>query len=256
MNIYKNEQDFLNNYDVEAFNRPSVTADLLIVSVSSIDKNNYRKLSDKVMSILLVKRTTYPFMDKWCLPGGFVKMDESLEEAAKRVLKIETNLDNIYMEQLYTFSDPKRDPRTRVISTSYIALIDKNRLTSDLNENTKWFDIKQVGSEYILTSDAETITFKVNDNEVIQNKDLAFDHPLVIATGLSRLKNKLEYTNIVFNMMPKEFTLGELQQVYEVILDKKLLDPAFRRIINSKVIKTDNYQTGGGHRPSALFKAK
>ena len=85
---------------------------------------------------------------------------------------------------------------------------------------------------------------------------MAFDHPLVIISGLERLKNKIEYTDIVFNMMPEYFTLGELQQVYEVILNKKLLDPAFRRIIANKVEKTSKMKTGGGHRPSALFKYK
>jgi len=254
--IYKNETEFLKDYDINQFERPSVTADILIISVSSKEEDNYRKLSTKTMSVLLVKRDNYPFKDKWCLPGGFVRMNETLDEAAKRVLKEETNLDNIYIEQLYTFSDPKRDPRTRVISTAYVALIDKNRLTDQVSINTKWFDIKQSGDQTILTSDTETISFKVKDNVVVANDSIAFDHPLVIETGLTRIKNKLEYTDIVFNMMPKEFTLGELQQVYEVILGKKLLDPAFRRIIADKVIKTSHYQTGGGHRPSVLFKYK
>ena len=90
--------------------------------------------------------------------------------------------------------------------------------------------------------------------EVVDNNSLAFDHPLVILSGLERIKNKLNYTDIVFNMMPEYFTLGELQQVYEVILNKKLLDPAFRRIIKDKVVKTNKMKTGEGHRPSALFK--
>ena len=90
----------------------------------------------------------------------------------------------------------------------------------------------------------------------MDNKSIAFDHPLVILSGLERLRNKLEYTDIVFNMMPKYFTLGELQKVYEVILGKKLLDPAFRRIIKDKVKKTNKMKTGEGHRPSVLFEYK
>ena len=85
---------------------------------------------------------------------------------------------------------------------------------------------------------------------------MSFDNPLVIISGLERLKNKLMYTDIVFNMMPEYFTLGELQKVYELILGKKLLDPAFRRIIKNKVVETDKYKTGEGHRPSRLFKYK
>ena len=101
--------------------------------------------------------------------------------------------------------------------------------------------------------DATTGRYRFN---VIHNDGLAFDNAQVILTGIDRLKNKIEYTDIVFNMMPKYFTLGELQQVYEVILGKKLLDPAFRRIISNKVIKTDKVKKGEGHRPSALFMYK
>ena len=105
----------------------------------------------------------------------------------------------------------------------------------------------------------KTLKEKTTDRfkyEVVQNDKLAFDHALVITSGISRLKNKIEYTDIVFNMMPEYFTLGELQQVYEVILGKKLLDPAFRRIIANKVEKTNKMKTGEGHRPSALFRYK
>ena len=158
---------------------------------NSEEVDNYCKTDKKKMNILFVKRDNYPFKDKWCLPGGFIKIDEDLDDAPKRILKKETNVDNIYLEQLYTFGNVDRYPRMRIVSTSYIALVDKN---------------------------------------------------------------KIEYTDIVFNMMPELFTLGELQQVYEVILGKKLLDPAFRRIIKDKVEKTNKMKTGGGHRPSVLFR--
>lgn len=225
------------------------------------------------MSILLVKRTDYPFKDKWCLPGGFLRVnDETLEDAAKRILKAETNLEDIYLEQLYTFDDLKRDPRMRVVSTSYIALVDKNRLTDKINPNASWFDIVLYedknnivdiildnGSNQIKIKIKKTLREKTTDRysfSVVENKSLAFDHPLVILSGIERLKNKLNYTDVAFNMMPKYFTLGEFQQVYEIILGKKLLDPAFRRIIAGKVVKTKKMKTGEGHRPSALFEYK
>lgn len=269
--VYNSEEMFLKDYDSSVFEKLSMTTDILIMSVSNEDTGNYRKLSEKKFSILLVKRDNYPFKDKWCLPGGFVGIDETLDEAAKRVLKTETNLKDIYIEQLYTFSDIKRDPRMRVISTSYMALVDKNRLMDKLSDNASWFNVFMLGDEksYNVTLDngIEEIKFVVGkklrdkttdryDFNIIKNDKLAFDHPLVIVSGIERLKNKIEYTDIVFNMMPKYFTLGELQQVYEVILGKKLLDPAFRRIIANKVEKTDKVQTGGGHRPSALFRYK
>ncbi len=269
--VYNSEEAFLKDYDSSVFEKLSMTTDILIMSVSNEDTGNYRKLSEKKFSILLVKRDNYPFKDKWCLPGGFVGIDETLDEAAKRVLKTETNLKDIYIEQLYTFSDIKRDPRMRVISTSYMALVDKNRLMDKLSANASWFNVFMLEDEksYNVTLDngIEEIKFVVGkklrnkttdryDFNIIKNDKLAFDHPLVIVSGIERLKNKIEYTDIVFNMMPKYFTLGELQQVYEVILGKKLLDPAFRRIIANKVEKTDKVQTGGGHRPSALFRYK
>ncbi len=271
MKEYKSEEEFLKDYNPNEFDRLSLTTDILIFSVSDGLQENYRKLNEKHFSVLLVKRDTYPFKDKWCLPGGFIRIDEEIEDAAKRILEDEANIKNIYLEQLYTYSNPNRDPRMRVISTSYMALIDKNKLTNSISKKASWFNIFVLEDKeeinVTLDNGNETIKFKLKkilssrtaENykyEIIENDKLAFDHALVIATGISRLKNKIEYTDIVFNMMPKYFTLGELQQVYEVILGKKLLDPAFRRIIANKVEKTEKMKTGGGHRPSVLFRYK
>ena len=272
MKEYKSEEEFLKDYNPDEFKKLSLTTDILVLSVSSNDNSNYRKTDDKSMSVLLVKRDNYPFKDKWCLPGGFVGYDEELDEAPKRILKKETNLDNIYLEQLYTFGSLDRDPRMRVVSTSYMSLIDKNRLVEHINKNASWFDITLYEEKnnivtIVLDNGTDTISFKIEkvlreqttdrySFHILENNSIAFDHPLVILSGLERLKNKVSYTDIVFNMMPEYFTLGELQKVYEVILGKKLLDPAFRRIIKNKVVKTDKIKTGEGHRPSYLFKYK
>lgn len=272
MTEYKSEEEFLKAYDSSIFEKLSMTADILLVSVSDQEQSNYRKTSTKKMSILLCKRNDYPYKEKWCLPGGFLDVKkETLEECARRVLKSETNLEEIYLEQLYTFDDLTRDPRMRVVSTSYVALVDKSRLMQTV-ENASWFDvtlIEEKNDQVSITLDngEELITFvvkkylkeKTTDRyqfEIMENEKLAFDHPKVILAGLERIRNKVNYTDIVFNMMPEYFTLGELQQVYEVILNKKLLDPAFRRIIADKVEKTKKMRTGGGHRPSYLFKYK
>lgn len=266
---YKNEKEFLKNYNSDDYEKLSMTTDVLIFSISTGEKENYRRLSEKHFSVLLVKRDDYPFKDKWCLPGGFIGIDEALDEAPKRILKNETKLKDIYLEQLYTFGDVNRDPRMRIVSTSYMALIDKSKLKSELSENASWFNIsyKDTKDNIIIKLENGKEQIEINFKKVICDptadrynyilngtNQLAFDHSLVIATGISRLKNKLEYTDIVFNMMPEYFTLGELQQVYELILGKKLLDPAFRRIISNKVKKTDKLKTGGGHRPSVLYK--
>ena len=268
---YNSEEEFLKDYDPSIYDRLSVTADVLIFSISDDVQDNYRKLNDKYFSVLLIKRDNYPFKNKWCLPGGFVRIDEDIEEAPVRILAGETNLHDIYLEQLYTYGSINRDPRTRVISTSYMALIDKNRLNEKLSQKASWFNITKEEDEnkiYIrLDNGEEELKFTIKKElrekttdrykfTIIENDSLAFDHPLVIVSGIERLKNKIGYTDVVFNMMPKYFTLGDLQKVYETILGKKLLDPAFRRIIANKVIKTDKVKTGGGHRPSALFTYK
>ncbi len=268
---YNSEEEFLKDYDSSQFDLLSVTTDILIFSVSDYKSNNYRKLSEKKFSVLLVKRDDYPYKDKWCLPGGFVRIDEDLEDAPNRILYDEANIKDIYLEQLYTYGSVDRDPRMRVVSTSYMALIDKNRLPSTVKENASWFDVLFLEDEkkihVTLDNGVKTIKYVIKKilkehttdrykYEVVENDDLAFDHALVITAGVERLKNKLEYTDIAFNMMPEYFTLGELQQVYEVILGKKLLDPAFRRIIKNKVEKTDKTVVTGGHRPSYLFRYK
>ena len=270
--VYNSEEEFLKDYDADKYQKISMTTDMLVLSVSNEESSNYRKTDKKKMSVLLVKRENYPFKDKWCLPGGFIKIDEDLDSAPVRILKDETNLTDIYLEQLYTFGSVNRDPRMRIVSTSYMALIDKNRFDNNLPENASWFDIvfyEELDNvvSITLSNGIDTIDFKIEkvlrekttdrySFNVIENSNIAFDHPLVILSGIERLKNKVGYTDIVFNMMPELFTLSDLQQVYEVILGKKLLDPAFRRIIADKVIKTEKMKTGGGHRPSYLYKYK
>ena len=269
--MYKSEEEFLKKYDDSKYDKPSVTSDIILFSVANGSKDDYRRLNKKYFSVLLVKRHNFPFKDKWCLPGGFINKNETSEEAARRILEKETNLHNIFLEQLYTFDSIDRDPRTRVISISYMGLVDKNKLNDSLYEDASWFNITSLeddksfhvtldnGNEQLKFVVNKTLIEKTTDRykyTIKENNDLAFDHPIAIVTGMERLKNKISYTDIVFNMMSEYFTLGELQQVYEVILGKKLLDPAFRRIIADKVEKTNKIKTGEGHRPSYLFKYK
>jgi ADP-ribose pyrophosphatase YjhB (NUDIX family) len=264
------EEEFLKNYDSSKFEKLSMTTDICMISVSDVQKKDYRKTDGKIMSILLVKRDDHPYKNMWCLPGGFLNpVNETLEDCAKRILKKETNLENVYLEQLYTFDAINRDPRMRIVSCSYVSLVDKNKLTNPINKSACWFDVtKYIDKDNIVTIELnngkETLNIQINKQIKEKTTDrysfssltntLAFDHDIVILSGIERIRNKLNYTDIVFNMMPKLFTLKELQQVYEVILGKKLLDPAFRRIIKDKVIKTEHMKTGEGHRPSVLFK--
>ena len=261
------EKEFYSSYKSSDYEKMSITTDIVLFSVSDIKKEAYRELDKKVFSVLLVKRNTHPFINRYCLPGGFVSLDEELEDCAKRVLFSETNLDNIYLEQLYTFSSVDRDPRTRVLSSAYLGLVDKNKLEQELKTNASFFNIDVKQENDIITirfyNDNDSFECVVKETvnkwgivkyEDISNEYLAFDHLNAIITSITRLKNKIEYTDLVFHMMPKYFTLKELQLVYEAILDKKLIDPVFRREIEGKVTKTNRTRKTGGHRPSVLYK--
>ena len=285
MNENMTEKEFLENYDSSKYAKPSVTVDTLVFTILNEKSDNYRKLDEKKLSILLVKRKGHPYKDKWAIPGGFVNIHESLEEAAKRELKEETNVDNVYLEQLYTYGDIDRDPRMRVISSSYLALIDSSKLevkAGDDASDARWFSVdyklvsktnivdeKKIIELYKLTLKngdiviggeiENTICYKNRNIErssrIVDKGELAFDHCKIISYGIERLRNKIEYTDIAFNLMEDYFTLSELQQVYEIILDKELLKANFRRKINDYVIETNKYSDKkGGYRPSKLFR--
>lgn len=280
------EKEFLQRYDVSIFQRPSVTVDMLIFTVMDEEKENYRKLPEKSLKLLMIKRGDHPYIGQWALPGGFVGINESVDEAAMRELKTETNIDNIYMEQLYTWGDVNRDPRTRVISCSYMALIDSKSLevkAGDDADEAKWFYINSSVREEKKTilekgfvyeklvkinlwDNIDTLSAVVKvvetveggvrkvNREVVESNGIAFDHGKIIEYATQRLRNKIEYTDIAFNLMAELFTLSQLQQVYEVILDKELLAAAFRRKIANMVIETNRFTKNAGHRPSKLYK--
>ena len=267
-NEFISDEEFLKNYNSDSYEKMSITTDITLFSVSDKKKTNYRQKALKAFGVLLVKRNTPPFMGKWCLPGGFLSLDETLLDCAKRVLFTETNLDNIYLEQLYTFSGIDRDIRGRVLSCSYLGLVDKNSI-SNLNDNAKFFNVDLETKNNIITvnfsSEDESfdaaVSYEKNEFGMITYKEvkndyLAFDNLLVIVRSILRLKAKIEYTDLVFHMMPQKFSLKELQLVYEAILGKKLLDAAFRRVIKDKVVKTLEVKVDGGHRPSSLYMYK
>ncbi|WP_407870462.1 NUDIX hydrolase [Paenibacillus sp. P36] len=280
------EREFLQKYDASIYERPSVTVDMLIFTVFDKDQDNYRKLPEKSLQLLLIKRGEHPYLGQWALPGGFVSVRESIEEAAQRELKSEANIENLYMEQLFTWGDVGRDPRTRVISSSYMALVDRTSLdvkAGDDAEDARWFEVKhqvfqekktilEDGYEFeriikiTLNHEAELLaaTVKITtmitgrtrriSREIVESQGLAFDHAKIIEYAVERLRNKIEYTDIAFHLMPPLFTLSELQQVYEVILGKELLAAAFRRKIAPMVTETNEFTKDAGHRPSKLYR--
>ena len=169
---YQSEEEFLKNYNADKYPKPSVTSDIALFSVSDGEQRNYRKLKQKYFSVLLVKRNNYPFKDKWCLPGGFISNNETSEEAARRVLASETNLHNVFLEQLYTFDSLDRDPRTRVISITSMGLVDKNKLNDSLFENASWFNITSLEDDksYHVTLDNGNETLKFVVGKTLKEK--------------------------------------------------------------------------------------
>ena len=184
------------------------------------------------LRVLLVRRKIAPFEGKFALPGGFVHEDEGLEDAALRELEEETGVGDVYLEQLYSFGTPSRDPRGRVISVSYFALISPDRTL-------------QAGSD---AAEAQW-------QEMQKLPPLAFDHGAILEYALERLRNKLEYTTVGFQLLPEKFTLPDLQGVYEAILDKKLDKRNFRRkIAQLKILKPLKEFQQTGRRPAQLFR--
>lgn len=281
----KNEREFLSEYDVNIYDRPSVTNDIIIFTTGDRIEENSRKVPKKGMQILLIKRDDYPYKGKWAIPGGFVKNDESLEEGALRKLKEETGIDNVYTEQLYTFGEINRDPRTRVISIGNIALISKEDIRFDDYKDRKesrWFwveknlvdskkDETHTINKYILKFESEDEEIKFN-YEIIEkiertifrkkensyktlnesNDELAFDHYKIIDYALDRIRNKIEYTPIALNLLPRLFTVKELQNVYEAIMGREILN--FRRKMEDMIIETDEKIEGKPFRPAKVFK--
>lgn len=261
------ERKFLDNYRVTDFERPSASVDNLLFAIAETENHNIRKLNEKKLQVLLIKRDKHPFLNLWSLPGSFVKLDETLRQTSIRSLQEKARIKDVYLEQLYTFDDIGRDPRTRVLSISYMGLIEKKRITIKKDaDNTRWFTLKisyiDSNDIYELEFDDENGTIlksklqvKNGDVFILENDSLGFDHLKIIFYGMNRLRNKLEYTDIAFSMLGEQFTMSELQQVYETILDKKLTKANFQRKIKDKVEPLNIYKTGG-YRPALLYKYK
>lgn len=272
-------EKFMKEYakKLETYEKPSVTVDMLIFTTEDKKGKNGRYAIDKELKLLLIKRKDHPFINSWALPGGFVNMQESMDEAAYRELLEETGIkqEEAYLEQLYTFGEINRDPRTRVISSAYIALTPKDKLhvkAGDDAIDAKWFIVKRTNiSVNPLTGNKDyfiELLDEDNDNSIIYKTEvnvnntniitkekktfnsitplkLAFDHVEIIDKALDRLKNKVEYTPIAFTLLSEKFTLTELQKIYEIILEKPLHKSNFRRKINDMVIETNSLSKDG-----------
>jgi 8-oxo-dGTP diphosphatase len=201
---------------------PAVTVDCVVFGFDEAD-----------LKLLLIKRKLDPFKGRWALPGGFIKMEDSLEQAARRELADETGITQLYLEQLYTFGEPERDPRERIISVAYYALVKLAdhtvRAASDALE-VAWFPVAELPK-------------------------LAFDHEKIVDTALKRLKAKVRYEPIGFGLLPEKFTLGELQRLYETALEQPVDKRNFRKkILGMDLLEAlDEYQQDVAHRAAQYY---
>ncbi len=210
-------------YDVTRYFRPSVAVDLVV----------FTAVKDQ-LQVLLVQRKDWPFKGRWALPGGFVREQEGLMDAAKRELEEETGVSDVYLEQLRAFGDPVRDPRTRVITVAHYALILSERLnmraSGDAGE-VRWWSVYEL-------------------------PELAFDHDIILDLALTRLRGQIMTSRVAFRLLPEKFTLTEIQKLYEIILGKALDKRNFRKKILSTGVLIETAETvlKGRHRPARLFR--
>ncbi len=214
----ENKEKFCYDYP-----RPALTADCAIFGFDETD-----------LKVLLIERGIEPYKGKWAFPGGFVQMNETTEEGAKRELFEETGLKDVFIEQLYTFSDVERDPRGRVVTVAYFALVLLNNFypkAGDDANKAAWFSVKDIPT-------------------------LAFDHEKILRTALYRIKGKIRYQPIGFELLPEKFTMTDLQHLYEVILETSLDRRNFRKKIQKMdlLIELDEKQQGVAHKAANYYK--
>ena len=241
-NSYLSEEDkeFLKTYKADEYEHPSVTVDMLIFSVSN----------NADLQIMLIKRKNSPYKDCWAIPGGFVNIDESVNVAAQRELKEETNVYG-HLEQFGVFGDVKRDPRTRVISIAYLALVRDDLLKAQMQAGD---DAKEV-KLFNVTLDNESNELRFFNSKL----NLAFDHEDIIKSGIKELRKRLNYSDIAFHLLNRDrFTLFELQKVWEAITGKHgMIKSNFRRFIKNNYVIVETGEYCKAHqRPAKYYRLR
>ena len=269
----QSEKEFLSEYRLDKYERPSVTADIVALMIRSTQSDNYRLNSDNKLSVLLIKRGGHPFKDHWALPGGFMVPGETVEECALRETKEETNVSPVSIMPVGVFSKPGRDPRGWIISNAFVSIISEESVDQkgqDDAADAQWFDVEfeqNENGDYSLQLGCGDVRLNalLEKNEekfgrtsftVKDSGGLAFDHAEIIAAALSMLRNDAKNFDVVFDFLPEKFTLSALQRVQETIMNISILPANFRRKISAYVIETDEYTQGAGHRPAKLYKRK
>jgi len=228
------EAAFLASYDAEGFERPSLAVDVVLLTVI-----------DRSLQVLVIRRDQHPFAGCWTLPGGFVGIDESLSDAARRVLADKTGLRGVFLEQLHAFGDPGRDPRMRIVSVGYVALVDASRAPEGPG---RWARVEVPWAGVT----GGPVTVSVDD----EPQPLGFDHDRIAGTAVRRLRERLDASPIGFQLLPERFTLRELQAVHETILGHGVNKDSFRRrmLATGQLEATGEREQAVGHRPAELYR--
>jgi ADP-ribose pyrophosphatase YjhB (NUDIX family) len=227
-----------------SYERPSVTADVVLLKIHDnvIDK---RQKSTMSLRVLLIRRNEEPCEGQWSLPGGFVGINETIEEVAYRKVFEKTGYrGDYYLEQLYTFDGINRDERWRVISTAYIGIMKPHVFTAQYGSHAgEWFEIRE-----------DNTLIGIDSYRTLTLDELAFDHGKIIEKALERIRGKLFYSDIGFEFVEEKFTIGDLQSVFETILRKPIAN--FKRTMDSRLEETGETVYGKAYRPAQLFKKK
>ena len=267
------EQQFLEEYRLSDYERPSVTADIVLFKLRKEESNNYRQDCASKLSLLLIKRGGHPYKDHWALPGGFLGPDETIEECAVREIEEETSVVPASLMSVGLFSAPGRDPRGWIISNAFVSVIadrEETQRSGDDAADAQWFDIsfeQEDGGDFRLDLDRgdihiravlteEKTGFGLTSFRVEDSGSLAFDHAAIIARALTALRSGAKDFDFIFDFLPEKFTLTELQNVQETIMNISVLSANFRRKVANLVEETDEYTEGAGHRPAKLYRRK
>ena len=267
------EKEFLAQYDIGSYQRPSVTTDVVAFMIRSEDARNYRQNALNRLSILLVRRGQHPYKDAWALPGGFLQPGETVEACALREIREETNVLPASLMPVGIFSEPGRDPRGWIISAAYASVISESSVTEQGGDDAAeagWFDIsltEESNGAFVLELMRDDIRLQAllrekasrfghTVFEIEDRGDLAFDRAGIIASALTALREDAKNYDVIFDFLPEKFTLTALQKVQETIMNISVLTANFRRKITDYVEETDEYTQGAGHRPAKLYRRK
>ncbi|GJE62205.1 NUDIX hydrolase [Methylobacterium trifolii] len=238
------EAEFLSTYDPAAYERPALAVDLVLMGVR-----------DGRPGALLLKRTEHPHAGRWALPGGFVGLDETLDAAAERILRDKAGIARAHLEQLYTFGAVERDPRMRIVSVAYLALLPE-RAFSEALDGMPELSPAVIAVSWAGEAGGPVAALSTGRRAGGEPLGLAFDHADILALAILRLRGKLDYSDVGFALLPEQFTLRQLQDVHEAILGKALNKPAFRRRMLDRgwLEPTGSREGGTSFRPAELYR--